>query len=150
MIYLILDFDIFMLLNLMFFCIFSGDWFMKRKRMAHICEAIENIVNNPVIEIKKHYKSRNRANSVGEALEKYVKDAFAGTTYLVNETEINKKYNIAFSYLGNQNNPPDIMLKNGDAIEIKKVQSPKSSLALNSSYPKAKLYSDSPMITKDC
>ena len=43
-----------------------------------------------------------------------------------------------------------MILRNGDAIETKKVQSPSSALALNSSYPKAKLYADSPMITQAC
>lgn len=55
-----------------------------------------------------------------------------------------------FSYEGNQNNPPDLILKNSDAIEVKKLQSKNSAIALNSSYPKAKLYADSPMITKAC
>ena len=42
------------------------------------------------------------------------------------------------------------MLRGGDAIEVKKIESNDSSLALNSSYPKAKLFSDSPMIKKAC
>jgi len=42
------------------------------------------------------------------------------------------------------------MLIDGDAIEIKKIESSNASLALNSSYPKAKLFSDSPMISKAC
>ncbi len=42
------------------------------------------------------------------------------------------------------------MLKNSDAIEVKKLQSKNSAIALKSSYPKAKLYANSPMITKAC
>jgi hypothetical protein len=42
------------------------------------------------------------------------------------------------------------MIKNGDAIEVKKIQGKNSSIALNSSYPKDKLCSDSSMITSDC
>ena len=43
------------------------------------------------------------------------------------------------------------MLKNGGvAIEVKKIESPNSALALNSSYPKAKLYSDCEMINRAC
>ena len=61
-----------------------------------------------------------------------------------------QSYNKVFSYLGNSNNPPDAMLKGGDAIEIKKIQSPRAKLALNSSYPKSKLHSDSSLITDDC
>ena len=55
-----------------------------------------------------------------------------------------------FSYLGNTNNPPDSILRGGDAIEVKKIENKSSSLALNSSYPKAKLYSNSSMITDAC
>lgn len=42
------------------------------------------------------------------------------------------------------------MIANGDAIEVKKIESVGSQIAHNSSYPKDKLYSDSPMITQDC
>ncbi len=87
---------------------------------------------------------------MGEALENYIKDMFAGTN---NETDENKrliKFEQVFSYMGNQNNPPDIIIRNSDAIEVKKIESPLSSLALNSSYPKSKLLSNSPMITAAC
>jgi hypothetical protein len=118
--------------------------------MPNILEAIYRIVNNPIIEVRTYYTGRNRANSVGEALENYVKDVFADTFNVAEEAERNRTFSQIFSYLGNQNNPPDIMLRGGDAIETKKVQSPTSALALNSSYPKSKLYADSPMITAAC
>ena len=86
---------------------------------------------------------------MGEALEEYVKDLFAGTSGVDGE-ERSLKHSGCFSYLGNQNNPPDIMLRGGDSIEVKKIESKNSSLALNSSYPKAKLFADSPMITTAC
>lgn len=93
----------------------------------------------------------NRANNMGEALEYFTKDAFCNT---FEETDAQKKkdcYSENFSYLGNQNNPPDIIIKNSDAIEVKKIDGVKASdLALNSSYPKAKLHQDSPMITSAC
>ena len=117
--------------------------------MANILDAILNLVENPKPMLQDFYKSSNRANSMGEALEKYIKDIFCNTVNS-DEREAIKKHSEVFSYLGNQNNPPDIMLKGGDAIEIKKIQSPTSALALNSSFPKAKLYSNSPMITVDC
>lgn len=66
--------------------------------------------------------------------------------YVTNDNKLSE----VFSYLGNKNNPPDAMLKDGDAIEIKKIESDNSSLALNSSYPKAKLFSNSEMINKSC
>ncbi|MDY6897876.1 MAG: NgoPII family restriction endonuclease, partial [Cyanobacteriota bacterium] len=97
-----------------------------------------------------YYQGKNRINSVGDALECFVKDIFSEA---LNENDLNvknQKYSEAFSYIGNQNNPPDIILKNSDAIEVKKIESLKSSIALNSSYPKSKLYSDEPMITNSC
>ena len=118
--------------------------------MTNILEAIENIANNPVFEIRNLYSGRNRANNIGEALENFVKDAFANSLQIVNEQERNKRHNEIFSWLGNQNHPPDIMIKGGDAIEVKKTQAANSDLALNSSYPKSNIQSDSPMITQEC
>ena len=116
----------------------------------NIINAIINIVENPVVNLREVYSGKNRANSMGGALEEYIKDMFSSTFNITNESERLKKWSETFSYLGNQNNPPDSMLKNGDSIEVKKIESPNSSLALNSSYPKDKLYSDSPMITATC
>lgn len=118
--------------------------------MTNILEAIVNIANNPIFEIKHHYSGRNRVNNIGEALEAFIKDAFANTIKANNEQERILKYNEVFSWLGNQNHPPDIMIRKGDAIEVKKTQSANSDLALNSSYPKSNIQSKSSMITLDC
>jgi len=118
--------------------------------MTNILEAIYNIVNQKNFEIRAMYSGRNRANGMGDALENYIKDAFAGTFGVSDELEKMKTYNQKFSWLGSQNNPPDIMIKGGDAIEVKKTQSSNSSLALNSSYPKTDLRHTSLMITKEC
>ncbi|MCI8408930.1 MAG: NgoPII family restriction endonuclease [Lachnospiraceae bacterium] len=115
----------------------------------NIINAIINLVNNPVTQLVNYYKTRNRANNMGDALEEYVKDLFANS-FELNEVERNRRLSEVFSYLGNNSNPPDAMLKNGDAIEVKKIESPNSALALNSSYPKHKLYSNSSMISKAC
>lgn len=118
---------------------------------TNLLKAIKNIVKNPNNDLVLQYKSLNRINSMGEALEFYIKDVFCG---LLHESDIAKKeqaYSKFFSYLGNQNNPPDIIIKNGDAVEVKKhIGVRPNGLALNSSYPKDFLYSDSPMITSDC
>ncbi|MBR0128863.1 MAG: NgoPII family restriction endonuclease [Neisseriaceae bacterium] len=90
-----------------------------------------------------------KANQAGDALEEYIKDLFAGSLNCSEQERI-KRHNEVFSYLGNISNPPDMMLKNGDAIEVKKIESATSALALNSSYPKAKLFADSNMISTAC
>lgn len=118
--------------------------------MTNILEAIVNIANNPVVAIRNHYTGRNRANNVGEALEMFVKDAFANTIQEQDEQVKNTRFNQVFSWLGNQNHPPDIMIREGDAIEVKKTQSANSDLALNSSYPKSNIQSNSNMITQEC
>ncbi|WP_223443144.1 NgoPII family restriction endonuclease [Polaribacter litorisediminis] len=100
--------------------------------------------------VKIQFSYINRANNMGEALESYIKDAFAGTFGIKDELKRMQTYNQEFSWLGSQNNPPDIMIKGGDAIEVKKTQSANTSLALNSSYPKTDLRHTSPMITKEC
>jgi hypothetical protein len=87
---------------------------------------------------------------MGEGLENYIKDMFASTYQIKDESLKLEKFSEVYSYQGNKNNPPDLMLKNSDAIEIKKLESKNSAIALNSSYPKAELYANSPMITKVC
>ncbi len=118
--------------------------------MTNILEAIYNIVNQKDFQIKEFYSGTNRANNMGEALENYIKDAFAGTFYTEEELDRITIFNQKFSWLGSKNNPPDIMIKGGDAIEVKKIQGEGNSLALNSSYPKVDLRHTSPMITKEC
>jgi hypothetical protein len=112
--------------------------------------ALKNIVDKPVTNLVSHYSSSNRMNNMGEALELYVKDIFCNSLEIETLAQKNEIFAKYFSYIGNQNNPPDLMIKDGDAIEVKKIESLNSGIALNSSYPKNKLYSDSSMITKAC
>jgi hypothetical protein len=117
---------------------------------TNLLVALSNLVKDPIVNLVSHYRSVNRANSMGEALEFYIKDLFCGSFHIDILADKNEVYSKYFSYLGNQNNPPDIIIKQGDAIEVKKIESMRSGLALNSSYPKNKLRSDSPMITGAC
>ena len=52
-------------------------------------------------------------------------------SFNLSETEKLEKWNEVFSYLGNNSNPPDAMLRGGDAIEIKKLETDSKELALN-------------------
>lgn len=104
------------------------------------CHKVEN-------EIGKGENSRNRANAMGEGLELYLKDIFSG----YDSGNRKECHDSEFSYGGNKNNPPDIMIKNGGAaIEVKKIESFTSDIQLNSSHPKDKLYSSSTLITNAC
>lgn len=116
---------------------------------ANIIDAIVHLVENPVTHLVNYYQGKNRANNLGDALEEYVKDLFANS-FDMDEKDRLRKIQETFSYLGNNSNPPDAMLCDGDAIEVKKIETPNAALALNSSYPKHKLYSDSEMISNAC
>jgi hypothetical protein len=120
--------------------------------MTDILQAISTLVNHPIPNLLDYYrsKSHNRINAVGDALEEYIKDIFADT---INETNLERKinqYNQVFSWQGSQNNPPDLIIRNGDAVEVKKIGTLGSQIALNSSFPKAKLFAKDPMISFDC
>jgi hypothetical protein len=118
--------------------------------MSNLLQAFINIVNNYQVTAESLSSGNNRANNMGEGLEKYIQNAFANTQNITEEQVRLEALSSIFSYQGNKNNPPDLILKESDAIEIKKLESKNSAIALNSSYPKAKLYADSPMITKAC
>lgn len=115
----------------------------------NIINAIINLVQNPVTQLVNYYQGKNRANNAGDALEEYIKDIFANS-FDMSETERLERLNEVFSYLGNNSNPPDSMLRNGDAIEVKKIESDNAALALNSSYPKHTILASSPMISSAC
>lgn len=114
--------------------------------MANLLNSIYRLVNNPVTLISRRSTGRNRINAVGHGLEGYIKDLFADSFGLTDENELLRSHSSAFSYIGNQNNPPDLVLAGGDAIETKKIESSGSALALNSFYPKSKLFAEDRMI----
>ncbi len=118
--------------------------------MSNLIQAILNIVNNTQIDINHVTHGNNRANNMGMGLEEYIQDVFANTFNIQDPQQKLSIFEQIFSYQGNKNNPPDLILKNSDSIEIKKLESYNTAIALNSSYPKSKLFSDSSMITTAC
>lgn len=120
--------------------------------MGNILTAIKAIVEKSSLEIVEDFQGvvQNRANQMGAAFEDYVKNAFADC--LGKDARSVKQARCqTFSYLGNSTNPPDAILINSDAIEIKKIKTlGTAQLQLNSSYPKNKLRSDNPKICNAC
>jgi len=109
--------------------------------MANILQAFINIVNNYQVNITNVTDGNNRANNMGEGLETYIKEAFSNT-FLESDKKIKKqKFRDYFSYEGSKTRIPDLILKDSDAIEIKKTEV-LGDLQLNSSHPKAILYSN--------
>src|SRR4030042_2446321 len=117
---------------------------------ANILTAISSIASFKNNNLKSYSSTYLiRINAVGEQLEFFVKDAIANSFTLPSDKK-DKAYSDVFSYLGNQNNGPDIIINEGDAFEIKKIENTSAALALNSSPPKDVLLSSDIRITDAC
>ena len=117
--------------------------------MKNILDAVITLVKRNNFNLSAVQDGNNRINIQGDALEFYVKNLFADT-FDYDELERSKTWNEIFSYPGNDANPPDFMLRGGDAVEVKKINSPDAAIALNSNYPKHTLKSSSSLISKAC
>lgn len=117
--------------------------------MKNIIDAVVTLIKRNEFTLTDAQGGNNRINIRGDALELYVKNLFADT-FDDSETDRLEKWSEIFSYLGNSSNPPDFILRNGDAVEVKKIESPDAALALNSSYPKQTLKNSSPLISRAC
>lgn len=121
--------------------------------MANIIDAICTIISRPnhrLINYTSSGRITNRMNAAGKPLEEYVYNAFADTYDVTDPVERMRRLSSVFSYIGNDSNPPDAILRNGDAVEVKKTKNNTSAIQLNSSTPKSKLFSSSPMISQAC
>lgn len=90
---------------------------------TNVLIALKNLVESKnTNELIKFYKKNpnNRANNMGVALEFFVKDLFCSTLNVDDFNEKDKIYNEYLSYFGNNNNPPDFILKQSTAVEVKK------------------------------
>jgi hypothetical protein len=117
--------------------------------MSNILVAFSNIIQNYQINVSNIQTGNNRANNMGEGLEAYIKSAFASNFLESDKKKVKSNLNSTFSYMGSKNNPPDIILKSSDAIEVKKVEQ-LGTLQFNSSHPKSKLLSSNPKIKAKC
>ncbi len=117
---------------------------------TNILKAVNYISKIKSFKLKEIYSGQNRVNNVGTALEYFVRDIFCTSIETVGLHAKDKKHSEYLSYLGNQNNPPDFIIKNGDAVEVKKIGGLIGGIALNSSYPKSKLHSDDIRILQSC
>jgi hypothetical protein len=114
---------------------------------ANVVKAMEALARNKPHDLKTYSRQyKIGINSVGAAFEEYVKDLLTGQFYPDQEAR-NQAFSIAYSWLGNQNFPPDAIAVGGDAFEIKKHENAASTIALNSSPPRDMLYPMDPMLT---
>lgn len=115
---------------------------------SNVLIAFNNLLKSPIAEVANGNTENNRINSMGDGLESYVKDLFCdciGKTESVRQEEYAK----VFSYTGNSKNPPDAMIRGGDAIEVKKTER-NIDISFNSSYPKTELLASDQQISKEC
>ena len=118
--------------------------------MTDILKAIHNISKLENWNIEEVILSSNRAISMGEGLESFVKNAFADTFKIENQNEKHLLFSEIFSYEGSKRTPPDLMIKNGDAFEIKKTEVLSTEIQLNSSHLNSKLFKTSTLINNHC
>ncbi|MCB4755346.1 MAG: NgoPII family restriction endonuclease, partial [Sulfurovum sp.] len=69
--------------------------------MSNILKAFINIVNNYQQDISTITSGNNRANNMGEGLERYIQDMFASTYNISDETLRLEKLSEIYSYQGN-------------------------------------------------
>jgi hypothetical protein len=117
---------------------------------SNILRAMVNIAARDQFLLAHEEQNQNRINRLGEKLEVFVQQAFANDFETRTKLEFAQRAQDIFSYVGNNSNPPDLILCEGDAIEIKKLQSLNSTISLNSSYPKSQLHADSSLLNQAC
>lgn len=117
---------------------------------TNILKALNVVSRLKSFKLTELYFGENRINNIGAALEYFVRDIFYSSIDVVGLKNKDKKHSEYLSYVGNQNNPPDFIVKNGDAVEVKKIGGLVGNIALNSSYPKSKLYNDDVRILQSC
>lgn len=119
--------------------------------MSNILDAIMNIINEGTFVANRTKDTENSVNIVGDSLEEYIKDAFANSFDLEGENR-DEAMKQCIIYHGNSSNPPDMIIggKDGVVIEVKKSDSYRSKLQLNSSIPHSKFNSRDTRINREC
>lgn len=112
--------------------------------------AIKNLVENCNLNVEELASTSNRMNNMGEGLEMFIKEIFSGTLNTEDRDKKKEKWEEVFSWQGSKNAPPDLMIKEGDAVEVKKVESLSTDIQLNSSSPKKTLLSADSKVTEKC
>lgn len=118
---------------------------------SNILVAIKNISDLENNNLSDYFESYStKIENVRQQIEYYLKDAISETLKSAQEKKPRDRYKRIFSYIGNKNSPPDLIIKNGDAFVIKKNQTLKASLNLGNSPPKDCLTWNDPWIIKNC
>jgi hypothetical protein len=85
---------------------------------ANVLKAMAALSKHKLIDMEQYSKSyKIGINSAGAAFEEYVKDLLTGQFY-ASPGERMRAFSNEYSWLGNQNFPPDAIAAGGDAFEI--------------------------------
>jgi hypothetical protein len=90
---------------------------------------------------------RGTLGAKGKPFEIFAKNMFAGSLGALS-SHVDAAWQKTFSWLGSDNAPPDFMIWNGDAVEVK-VHGSTTQIQLNSSPPKRSLKATDTRIEKD-
>lgn len=115
-----------------------------------LLDLVYNFSKLKSLKISNFYEHKIRIQKGGDPLEYFIKDLLADTIDIDDQIQKEEKYQQVFSYFGASNNPPDVIIRGGDSIEIKKISSLTSTISLNSSYPKSHLRIEDKLITTEC
>ena len=91
---------------------------------------------------------RGTLGAKGKPFEIFAKNMFAGSLGALS-SHVDAAWQKTFSWLGSDNAPPDFMIWNGDAVEVK-VHGSTTQIQLNSSPPKRSLKATDTRIEQDC
>lgn len=118
----------------------------------NILTAIKNISDFKTNNMSEYIKDYAPAQikTVRQQIEYYVKDAISNSFKSIKDKKPTDRYNGVFSYIGNKNKPPDMIIQDGDAVVIKTIKTYQGSLTINNSPPKDRLMWNDPWILKNC
>jgi hypothetical protein len=124
--------------------------FAESNLLDRICELVSRVRLGGGLGTSLNHLKRPGVNRAGEGLELWVKHFLAGTIGHADEENIREIWNQCLSFHGGTNNPPDVMIRNSIAAEVKKTESASGALQLNSSWPIRVLLRDDAHITQEC
>jgi len=118
----------------------------------NILTAIKNISNFKTNNMGEYFKeyAGNKIKTARQQMEYYVKDAISGSFNSVKDKKPTDRYKGLFSYLGSKTQPPDMIIRDGDALVIKTIKTYKGSFTINNSPPKDRLMWNDSWIIKNC
>ncbi|TSO26378.1 NgoPII family restriction endonuclease [Lactobacillus sp. LL6] len=105
---------------------------------TNVIIALKNILDHNSTRLTPIYKSNGSVNATGDNLEFFVKDMFCKEAMQYSyEDQKQKEYMKYLSWTGDSSHFPDLIVQGGVGVESKKLNNDsKSTIALNSSYPK--------------